>query len=269
METSQVDSKPHHAVVMLNNGVAPQVGPGRAWVEFAARWAELGVLALRLDLSGLGDSPVRKDRKEQDSYPGCAAEDLGEAVAHLQTLGVEHVAVLGLCSGALLGFDGALQSPTIETVVSINGRFDKPFWDRGLDRRRRAAGHTPRPFAIPLGKSPLFPYLDKLPRWLWRLLDRCHLVASPTIALRHVVDRGVRVLLVFGTDERGLRVLRRRAGKEFDALLANPLVTLAEVPSLDHSMFDLAARADVEVIVRTYLQQTFIQEHAIATDVHS
>jgi hypothetical protein len=244
------------------------VGPGRAWVDFAARWAELGLLAQRLDLSGLGDSPVRTGRREQDSYPGCAAEDLCEAVAHLRTFGVEHVAVLGLCSGALLGFDAALQSPAIEAVVSINGRFDKPFWDRGADRRRRAAGHTPRAFAIPLGKSPLFPFLDKLPTWLWRLLDRCHLVASPTIALRRVVDRGARVFLVFGNDERGLRELRRRARKEFDSLLAHPLVTLATVPSLDHSMFDLAARSDVEVIVRDYLKRTFVPENAIPTEVH-
>jgi dienelactone hydrolase len=268
IETSPAETKPSHAIVMLNNGVAPQVGPGRAWVEFAARWAELGVVVLRLDLSGLGDSSVRKGRREQDSYPGCAADDLCEAVAHLHTLGVEHVAVLGLCSGALLGFDGALQTPAIEALVSINGRFDKPFWDRGADRRRRAAGHTPRAFAIPLGKSPLFPFLDKVPTWLWRLLDRCHLVASPTIALRRVVDRGTRVLLVFGNDERGLRELRRRASKHFDALLANPLVTLATVPSLDHSMFDLAARADVEEVVRQYLQQSFVPESAIPTDVH-
>jgi hypothetical protein len=75
------------------------------------------------------------------------------------------------------------------------------------------------------------------------------------------------VLLVFGNDERGLRELRRRASKEFDSLLAHPSVTLATVPSLDHSMFGLAGRADVEVIVRNYLQHTFVLESAIPTEV--
>jgi len=49
------------AVLLWNVGLNHRVGPFRVFVELARRLAEAGFTVLRLDLSGLGDSEVRKD----------------------------------------------------------------------------------------------------------------------------------------------------------------------------------------------------------------
>lgn len=256
VQTVRADARPIRAVVMVNNGVASHVGPGRAWIEFAVRCAEIGWLALRLDFAGLGDSPSRPGRPEQDSYPVTAGLDLREAVEHLKSIGIEHVAIVGLCSGALLAFDGALAAPEIDLLLGINGRFDKPFVDSRGDRRLRASAQTTRLLALPLTKSPLFPLFDAVPTWVWRSLDRLHLVAAPTRVIERLLKRGgTRIVMLFGTEELGLRALRRRGGRRFNRLLFDPSLTLVEVPGLDHSMFNAAAREAVERQLLAMLQR--------------
>jgi pimeloyl-ACP methyl ester carboxylesterase len=49
-------------VIFLNAGRIGHCGPARFWVELARSWASEGVRCLRVDLSGLGDSPTRPQR---------------------------------------------------------------------------------------------------------------------------------------------------------------------------------------------------------------
>jgi pimeloyl-ACP methyl ester carboxylesterase len=253
VETVRADAAPTRAVVAVNNGVARSIGPGRAWVEFGDELARAGWRVMRVDLSGLGDSPLRPGRIENDSYSPSAADDLADVTAFLRADGVDEIVLLGLCSGAFVGFDAVLAGARIDTLVCINGRYDKPFHDRRNDRSRRAAGQTNRLLSIPLNKTPLLPFFEKVPTWIWRSLDRLHLVASPTIAFEKVLARGVRVFMVFGTGEWGLGALRQRGGRRFNEITQNPLATLVEVPGLDHSMFDITRRDTVKAHVRGYL----------------
>jgi pimeloyl-ACP methyl ester carboxylesterase len=255
VETVRDGTEPRRAVVMLNNGVARSIGPGRAWVDFGATLAARGARVLRLDLGGLGDSPARSGHLENDTYPLTVADDVGAAVAYLRSIGVTSIALLGLCSGGFASFDAAVVHPEIDAVMSINGGFITQFNDRRRDRSRRAAGQTLRPLRIPLHKTPLQPVFAKIPTWVWQGLDRTHLVASPVTALERAVTRGVRILLVFGPDEYGLTALRVRGGRRFDALLADPLVTLTLVPGLEHSMFDREGRCAVQAIACDYLER--------------
>jgi pimeloyl-ACP methyl ester carboxylesterase len=253
IDTGRVDADAESAVVMLNNGLARSIGPGRAWVELGEALAGDGLRVLRVDLSGLGDSPVRPGHAENDSYSFAIPGDIGEVIAHLHDEGVRRVVLLGLCSGAYVGFDAALDHPDIDALVCINGRYDKPFNDRRRDRPHRAAGQTNRFLKPPLNKSPLLPFFQKVPTWIWWLLGRLHLVARPTDAIEKGLERNVRVFLIFGEEEWGLRALRRRGGKRFNEVLESPLTALVEVPGLDHSMFDPSGRARVKALVRSYV----------------
>ncbi len=237
------------AVIFLNNGAAPNVGPGGAWLHWAADLAGDGHRAVRVDLDGLGDSPSRRPGHREGSYPVGAADDVREVVDHLMTHGVERVAVVGLCSGALLAFDAALQTPQIDHVVSINARFDKPHHD-DVHRSARAGAQTNRLLAIPLSKTPLLAMVNRIPAPIWRVLDMVRLVPLPTRAIERVVAGGTRVTLLFGPDEWGLRALRARAPKRLARLEASPLVTLEVVPELDHSMFAPLGRDLMEDRIR-------------------
>ncbi|MEP6501828.1 MAG: alpha/beta fold hydrolase [Betaproteobacteria bacterium] len=87
------------ACLLMNAGVVHRIGPHRLNVKIARALAAIGIASIRIDLSGLGDSP---------SAPGAAhsgeqtVRDLQDAMAHLeQTLGVQRFIVFGLCSGSV------------------------------------------------------------------------------------------------------------------------------------------------------------------------
>src|SRR5262249_27402146 len=55
-------------VLFLNAGAVHRVGPNRMYVDLARSWAEHGLTSLRLDLSGLGDSPPAPGAPENKIY---------------------------------------------------------------------------------------------------------------------------------------------------------------------------------------------------------
>ncbi|HEY7628883.1 MAG TPA: alpha/beta hydrolase, partial [Ilumatobacteraceae bacterium] len=241
--------QPRRAVIFLNNGVSPSVGPGGAWLDWAAEVARAGFLAARLDFDCLGDSPARAGTSDNDSYPVGAADDVSDLIDVLRQRGVDKVALVGLCSGALLAFDAALRRPEIGRIVAINPRFDKPYNDR-LHGKVRAGGQTNRLLAIPLHKAPLFRYFEATPWPAWKLLALLRLVPRATLAVERVVKAGTKVTFLFGPDEWGMRAMQRRAPQQFARLCADPLISLRIIDTLDHSMFDAQGRSDVEAALR-------------------
>lgn len=265
IETTEQGRRPECAVVMLNNGLAPLIGPGRSWFELAAEVAARGWAAVRVDFSGIGDSPARPGCETGEPYPPHGGSDIADVVAALRAEGVRQIALIGLCSGAVLAFDGAIATDGIDVIISVNGRFDRPFFDERRYRRLRAAPHTNRLIAIPFRKTPLLAWFAKVPTFVWRLLDRTRIVPDPTHAIRRIVTDRRRVMMIFGEHEWGLIALRRRGGKRFNALVDDPLVTLSICPGLDHSMFDLAARAEVLDRVTNYLGEIWSTTSPVAS----
>lgn len=101
-------------VLFPNTGLEHRVGPNRVHVVLARALARAGIPSLRLDLSGMGDSP-------SSVYPDSIA-DLKSAIDTLQAHGFgRQVIGVGLCSGAhdlhqLARVDGRLIA-----MVSIDG----------------------------------------------------------------------------------------------------------------------------------------------------
>jgi pimeloyl-ACP methyl ester carboxylesterase len=117
---SRMRAEPQRGVILLNAGSVPRVGPNRLYVPLARRLAARGDLVLRLDLSGIGDSPARPGSEENVVYSGHAIRDVVLAVDWVRRQGVHHVAVVGLCSGAYHAFKAAVAGAEIDTVVPIN-----------------------------------------------------------------------------------------------------------------------------------------------------
>lgn len=102
------------AILLLNAGVVPRMGPHRFNVKLARRLAQEGFTVLRLDLSGLGDSGAAD---EGLSFEQQAVADLQAAMSHLQRLSqVRSFALAGICSGAHHGLATALQDDRLQAL---------------------------------------------------------------------------------------------------------------------------------------------------------
>lgn len=101
-------------VLIPNTGLEHRVGPNRVHVHICRALAQAGIPALRLDLSGMGDSS-RSDRLD-------AITDLGAAVDQLEASGFgPRVIGVGLCSGAHDLHQLARRDPRIIAAAFIDG----------------------------------------------------------------------------------------------------------------------------------------------------
>ena len=106
------------AVVLVNAGVIHRVGPHRLHVRLARRLAEAGHLAVRMDLSGIGDSDPLPERL---SFRASSVADIRTAADHLTTAAsTAAVIVFGICSGADNALAAAEADPRIVGLVLVD-----------------------------------------------------------------------------------------------------------------------------------------------------
>jgi pimeloyl-ACP methyl ester carboxylesterase len=116
------------AVILLNAGAQQRIGPNRLWVTLSRRWAERGVVVLRLDVSALGDSAPRPGYEENSVYTPAGIADVGEAAAYLRrTWGASQCDVVGFCGTAYHAFHAAAQGLGVDGALLINQQVF--FWD--------------------------------------------------------------------------------------------------------------------------------------------
>jgi pimeloyl-ACP methyl ester carboxylesterase len=113
------DGTPALGCLLFNSGVLHRVGPHRFNVKLARALARHGVASIRFDLSGLGDSravPGAPPGREQIVRDMQAAMDFMTA-----DTGVERFIVVGICSGAVNGYELALADPRVIGLLMFDG----------------------------------------------------------------------------------------------------------------------------------------------------
>ena len=122
------------AVVILNAGVIHRVGPSLFTVRLARWLARQGLLAVRFDHSGVGDSRVRQDRLP---WSRSTVLETREVMNDLRdAYGAKRFVLVGLCSGAVTAFKTACADPRVVGVVLLNSQ--SPETDDGWNRYVRA-----------------------------------------------------------------------------------------------------------------------------------
>lgn len=107
------------AVIILNAGLMHRIGPFRLHVALARRLAALGVVSLRLDCSGKGDSPARMNVR---SYDEAVKKDVQDAMDFVKSeCGLDKFILVGLCSGADDAFRVSRQETRICGLVLLDG----------------------------------------------------------------------------------------------------------------------------------------------------
>lgn len=120
------------AALLLHEGSTHHIGNGRAYVALARQLARAGIASLRMDLSGMGDSPAFGNGRNPHYDP----ERQGEVRAAMDWLahaGFGKGVAFGLCSGAHTALQASIADTRIVGSVVVN--LQKFVWNYGDDIR--------------------------------------------------------------------------------------------------------------------------------------
>jgi alpha-beta hydrolase superfamily lysophospholipase len=262
-ETMAIAGGQQPSVLFSNAGVIDHVGPARLWVQLSRSWAGAGLPCLRFDLSGLGDSPVRPGRPGREVFSPVSLEDVSDVV-HVVTGGERSKAVMvGLCSGAMFALDEAVESK-LRGVCAINPILTRNLPEPEVDAAS-APGTDAGPRAVSGGmkgwvrKMPAYNLMNRvvqrLPSSAWWIINRVAVQTPPAQKLRNVVDAGVNLLVIAGTDEG--RWLRGGESRTFRQLEGTGLFRMEVIPGLEHTLFERRTREVAAGILTEHVIGTF------------
>ena len=228
--------------VLVNAGLVPKSGPYRLYVELARRLARDGIVALRFDLDGVGDS-----RPDASGQPLAERTSLAIRAAIDELCRrypeVREVIVGGVCSGAEDAFRHAEVDPRVTGVLMIDpfsyrtaGWWWRSLAHRAVGRALRAAGlyepvFAPRVIAADgtSGRVVSYRYMEH---------------AESSRILKAMIARRVRVHFIY-TGSQATFNHERQLQRMFEGIAFEGCVTLDHLPRLDHTQLLAEDRAVV------------------------
>jgi alpha-beta hydrolase superfamily lysophospholipase len=207
-------------IVLTNAGCVNRSGPHRLYVSLARRWAELGFDVVRVDLPGIGDTPVAPDAQENLTYPPDGLRVLGQAI---RALGRERVIVAGLCSGGDYAFQLAAREEGIAGAWLLNPRTFCV-----LDLARVESGAPPTND------------VHDVPRML-----------------RTMAGRGVDTLLLVSRNDPGVAYVDAHAADDMRGLADVPGFRRVDLVGTDHSFTPVAAQRRVSDLLTEHLTRRY------------
>lgn len=247
-------------IVLFNAGTQHHVGPGRMWVDWSRAWAAAGMRSLRLDLSGLGDSPVRDPMgaawacQKPDAF-----DDIVDAARWASPGAPSNVVLVGLCSSGYQALESGLALQARGVVVVNPAISFQPVEHRAgtdLDPRRR----------IVLAKSNVAPIFreggrlgflrQRFPDLAWRVrasMERSH---RSGVWLAELVRNGTDTFMVCGDTE--IRPIRQGiTSLSLRRLQRSGLLRLEHVPGLGHVLPTIGERELVMAMISDHLRSRF------------
>jgi len=252
--------------ILLNAGRLDHVGPGRLWVDLARSWARAGMTAVRVDLSGLGDSPTRECREAGVVYSPDAVRDICDIARSLPRKDGSGVVLAGLCSGAYHAVIAASVVPS-SAVLAINPIFpgtEQPVALRKAGPRTSGAITKRAQHALEAAKHlgslvPGYPTLKPVGRWAmdarWWAAGRTGRRARPALALEQALAGGASALLACRPYE--ARLIARGERAAFRRMLSSGQLDLRVFADIDHSLYLQGGRDEVVPVLTEYIM-TFI-----------
>ena len=267
------DERSQTAVLLLNVGGNYRVGPNRVYVKLARDLAAAGYRALRMDVSGIGDSRLDEGFSSDRMYRGDATADVSAAIDMLLKRGCTRIFLLGICSGAYLAFQTALQDTRVNGQVIINARLlewdaDKHGpWQSSMQQYykstryyRQALLHGDVYARLLRGEVDVRGIARRLRHLaaarVRRLVDR--IIGRPPqegvlAKMKHLCGRGVDTLVTMSEQDDGLDYMEFHLGTRGAGMRGHANFRMELVPDADHTFSTVAGQRALTRIVREHL----------------
>ncbi|HXY45493.1 MAG TPA: alpha/beta hydrolase family protein [Acidimicrobiales bacterium] len=268
-----------------------RIGPGRLWVDLGRRLAASGLRCVRLDLSGVGDSPARGSAPPR-VYPYSAIEDVVEVARALTPEAPSNVVLFGLCSSGYHVLEAAaILSPRGVCALNPAVSFPAPEMQGGGPADPRRKFFLPEPhLATTTSKLTSVRWLEEqMPflRWIaarfpsatvrtrrvlrstldrlgrphrtiaWRLGTRPGGPRrGPGESLTDLVAAGSNVLLICGSEE--MRPFRHAADPSRLRGAKTGNLQLEVISALDHALRRPRDRDEVSDLIIDYTRRNFL-----------
>jgi pimeloyl-ACP methyl ester carboxylesterase len=265
---------PQRAIIFVNAGADSHVCVGGMYVALARSWARRGYVVLRMDFAGLGDSPTRPGRPDNEVYPPAAIDDIRAAVELLRSrYGVRDVALAGLCSGAYHTLQAAIEHVDLNRIVLMNPELF--FWRQGTRLEDIHVAEVVSAGGSYSGRMRSFEHWKKLltgradvRRIALLQLRRVQLklgTKARNVArylhirlpndlgweLERIAKRGVEINIIFARGEPGIELLRIQGGSSVRRLGDRCRVHFIE--GADHTFSRKASRVKLEQVLSEVL----------------
>jgi len=246
------------AVLLVNTSANPRWGNARIAVDLARSLAADGVISLRMDAAGMGDTVPRTGEVGRPYAEATTAGAL-DAVAELARRTQRPVVVLGVCSGAYHALQAAYRDERVGGLILVN--LQRFIWREGdpSDIVRRTDLRPTRFYLrnilsaqawlrllradfdvanlvrvvaarqVRRALAGIDPLLNLLPGATTR-------VGRVRRALRGLGDRGLPMLYVLGCNDPGVEELAEYFGHDGWRLRQQPNVTMRVLEGADHTL---------------------------------
>jgi alpha-beta hydrolase superfamily lysophospholipase len=259
------------AIILANAGAIHRVGPHRFYVPMARRWASLGFWVLRMDLSGLGDSPAAPGCEENLSYPRDGLADIAEAMFALeQVTGARRFIVAGHCSGGDLAFKIGLQDPRVAGAMMLNprtfcvndlgkieeykrARYYQDALTRNSSWKKALRGDVDFGRALGMLAPKIVDQIKHRARSLTGGGAHIDDASNVPAGLRLLAERGVDTFLVATARDPGIDYLDMRDGKAMAALASVPGFRRQDFPGTDHTFTSLYSQERLSQVLTDHL----------------
>ena len=277
-------------IILLNAGTVHRVGSHRLYVPMARRWAALGFHVLRVDLSGIGDSPVPAGHPENLTYPRDGLEDARAAMDFLtETTTSGKFIVAGLCSGGDIAFQLGFKEPRVASAIMMNPRtflvndlgmvdsYERARWSQQAVARSDSwkdllSGDVNLKRAFKLAAPKVKDLVVKRAKRAVTNLMGAVLPNTPATeqrretdvpyCLRSMAERGVDTYLFVTDHDPGVDYVDANYGPAMSALSSIPNFRRTNVKGTDHTFTARWAQEQVSAMITEHLTQRFLAARA-------
>jgi pimeloyl-ACP methyl ester carboxylesterase len=277
-------------IILLNAGTVHRVGSHRLYVPMARKWAALGFHVFRVDLSGIGDSPVLEGHPENLTYPRDGLEDVRAAMDFLKdTTTSGKFIVAGLCSGGDIAFQLGFKEPRVASAIMMNPRtflvndlsmvdsYERARWSREAVARSDSwkdllSGDVNLTRAFKLAAPKVKDLVVKRARRAVTNLMGAVLPNAPATeqrretdvpyCLRSMAERGVDTYLFVTDHDPGVDYVDANYGPAMNALSSIPNYRRTNVMGTDHTFTARWAQEQVSAMITEHLTQRFLAARA-------